>query len=93
MLYKADGGRLASLERVRSEGEVKLLRHDLNDAEQAAFLGDAEARLRELEAALEGGLFRVVGQVPADGDVVRRARTWLAARPRPMRVATMPHAR
>src|SRR5262245_26728992 len=37
-LVKAVNGRLASLSRIRTGSEVQLVRHDLSDAEEIAFL-------------------------------------------------------
>src|SRR5262245_2457169 len=37
-LVKAVGGRLANLSRLRTVGEVQLVRHDLSDAEELTFV-------------------------------------------------------
>jgi hypothetical protein len=83
LLVKADRGRLVSLRRVRAHDEVQLLRNDLTDDEQAAFLGRMNEILRDFEAQLNRGQYRVSGQVPADANVLDRVRTWLAHRQRP----------
>lgn len=89
-LVKAVRGRLVSLRRVPGEGEVQLLRSELSDDEQAALLARMQGQLRELAAGLEDGRYEVVGQVPADVDVLDRVRAWLAAHDR-FQVATTPH--
>jgi hypothetical protein len=55
----------------------------LTDDEQAAFLGRMNEILRDFEAQLNRGQYRVSGQVPADANVLDRVRTWLAHRQRP----------
>jgi hypothetical protein len=76
-LFKADGGRLAALDRRRETGQTILLRHDLDEAEQAAFLSELRNRLRTLQSAVRAGLIETVRQVPQDADVVRRLSAWL----------------
>lgn len=77
-IYKADCGRLAVLDRRREAGQVVLLRHDLTDAEQAAFLAEMRAQLNALASDLAAGRQRTVGQTPPDADVVGRLRNGLA---------------
>jgi hypothetical protein len=91
LLYKAEGGRLVSLRRERKAGEVQLLRHELSDAEQCAFVERMRCELHNFSAALEAGAYRVVGQVPEDGDVLERVRRWLA-RLGDITIAASPHA-
>ena len=75
LLFKAERGRLVSLERVRQENEVQLVRHELSDAEQAAFLADDERAAARVGGAMRGELhWSSVGQVPADADVLGRVR-------------------
>src|SRR5215212_3746686 len=45
-LLKATRGQLAALERVRTENEVQLVRHELSREEEAVFLKQMEDRLR-----------------------------------------------
>jgi hypothetical protein len=72
LLYKADDGRLASLDRVRTAEETQLVRHDLTDAESAQFVSNASALINSLAAALERGAQQIVRQVPPDIDIVVR---------------------
>ncbi len=91
LLFKAVRGRLASLRRVREHGEVQLLRHDLTDAEQFNFLARMQGILSELANQLSHGGYNVVGQVPADADVVSRLKLWLT-RQSASKVADTPYA-
>jgi hypothetical protein len=92
LIYKAEAGRLVSLDRQRSIGTVDLVRHDLDDAEQCVFLDVMERHLRGLVDALGDETTRVVGQVPADVDVVGRVRNWLASIDRPFGAADSPRS-
>ena len=91
LLFKAAQGRLVSLQRVRRQNEVQLLSRQLSDVEQAAFAGEMQTRLRELADALQNGGFEVIGQVPADANVLNRVRNWLATHDG-MPVAASPRA-
>src|SRR5438132_2803772 len=90
-LLKAVRGRLVALQRVRTQHEVQLVRHELSDSEQAAFLTQMVDHLRELAILLTARNFQVVGQVPPDADVLDRLRTWLAAHDR-WPIAARPNA-
>lgn len=91
VLVKAAKGQLASLERVRTESEVQLVRHPLSAEDQARFLEAMSQQLRGLAALLERDDFELVGQVPAEADVVGRVRSWLAAN-QAIAVAARPNA-
>jgi hypothetical protein len=91
-LYKSEGGRLVQLARRRSEGQAQLIRHDLDAAETATFLGRMTEALDSLAAALRDRSHRIVGQVPEGADVVGRAVAWLSTLP-PGAIARTPHAR
>lgn len=90
LLFKAVDGRLVSLRRLRQQGEVHLLRHDLTDSEQAAFLARMTDKLRGLAGRLDRAEGSVVGQVPSDADVLGRLRKWLAHH-RGESIANSPH--
>lgn len=86
-LYKADGGRLASLSRNRLAGETQLTRHDLTDAETADFLGRLQRRLVALQAAVAAGTIRWLREVP-DGDATKsKIVDWLAGVPQHVEIA------
>ena len=78
VLLKAARGRLASLQRVRRENEVQLLSRQLTDLEQTAFAAEMQTRLRGLAESLQNGGLELIGQVPAETDVLSRVRSWLA---------------
>jgi len=101
LLYKAEHGRLVSLRRNRTEHETQLLRHDLSDGEQAAFLRRVEEQLQAMEATLQQGTYRILrevlpgegaGEMPAEKPpgVIERAAAWLAGRQ--VKVAASPRA-
>ena len=90
-LYKAVGGRLASLTRVRTASEVQLVRHDLSDAEQQAFLVDMEARLALVRKLLLEQRCEVLRAAPVGLEPLEKLRTWLAALPAHTVVAAQPH--
>jgi hypothetical protein len=92
LLFKAERGCLVSLRRIRRQAEVQLVRHDLTDAEQAAFLTRMTDQLRGFAADLECVNYSLVGQVPADADVLGRLREWLA-RHIGATIAKKPHVR
>jgi hypothetical protein len=77
LLYKAVSGRLASLDRLRQRGEVQLVRHDLTDEEQRAFLTAMKSRLECIATLLRAGRFEVAGQVPEQGGAIDRVIAWL----------------
>jgi hypothetical protein len=89
-LYKAEAGGLASLDRHRVSGQVQFRRHDLNPAETDAFLLEMSRRFESFREALNTGLCRVVGQVPADVDVSARVRDWLQRLPSAIVIARTP---
>jgi hypothetical protein len=78
-LLKALHGQLVALQRVRTELEVQLIRHELAKAEQTAFLSIMSDRMRMLATLLSTNEFEVAGQVSQDSDVLGRIRRWLAA--------------
>ncbi len=87
LLYKAERGGLVSLRRERGDAEVVLLRTELNGQQTTDFLSTARERLNALAEALGSRSFSVIGQVPADADVVSRVQGWLDALPAEIPVA------
>lgn len=77
-LLKAVAGKLAALNRVRTESEVLLVRHDLSNEETSTFLQSMQVRLAQLTSLLNHGVFDVVGQVPVNADILSRFKSWLA---------------
>ncbi len=91
LLYKADKGRLAAMNRQRTDSAVELVRHDLNDHEQQAFGERLAVNLRNLREALDAGRFIVRGEIPQGGNVLAKARHWLAEIPSPPAIAQRPN--
>jgi hypothetical protein len=91
-LYKAEQGRLVALDRRREAGALHLARHELDPAQTTQFIGEMDRRLGHLGQALADGAYSIVGQVPAEGAVPERVRSWLAEH-RQGTIATAPHAR
>jgi hypothetical protein len=77
-LLKATRGRLAALQRVRTQTEVQLVRHELSSEEEVAFMNQMEERLRDFAERIDANLFEVVGRAPADVDVLSRLKNCLA---------------
>ena len=80
-LLKAASGQLVELQRVRTENEVQLVRRELSEVELAAFLERMADYIRKFAAAFPNG-FEIVGQVPANADVLGRLQAWLKAQTR-----------
>jgi hypothetical protein len=92
LLYKGERSRLVALRRERTEHEVALVRRELSDDESAAFLAMAYQRLTQLRQALQSHNFKLVGQVPADGDAPARVCSWLKVLPAVLNIAFRPNA-
>lgn len=91
LLIKAERGRLASLDRRRREGRVELVRHDLDDAETSSLLADAAEILALLREDFRQQNVKIVGQVPADEDVVGRIIDWLESLQGQIEIASRPN--
>ncbi len=81
-LYKAERGRLVRLTRQRTSGEVLLIRHELDDAECAGFLGRMAELLDGLRRSLNEKSYQILRQMPADVDLVGGVAAWLNDLPR-----------
>jgi hypothetical protein len=92
LLYKAERGALAALRRERTARAVSLVRHELSAREQQAFLADVRQALDALRESLARRDLTIVGQVPADADVVGRVHRWLAEHAGPIVAAQSPRA-
>jgi hypothetical protein len=93
LLYKAERGLLVQLERRRGASQTLLLRRELSVQEQQNFLSAAEQRLLELRTAIEAAQFQIVGQHPANADVVGRVLAWLSQISFPLAVASSPRVK
>jgi hypothetical protein len=92
-LLKADKGRLVGMTRERTAVETILHSRELSAEESAATLLRATELIERLSSHLRQGTFTLVGQVPADGDMVRRILAWRDALPLPLQIAPAPNAR
>ena len=89
LLYRTAASTLSRLQRVRSEGTVTLLRHDLNPQELTEFHSRMQQQLAILQTALESAGVTVVRCVPEVHEWTRlllesltkvtNAAPWLAA--------------
>jgi hypothetical protein len=92
LLYKAQDGRLVSLERLRTDEEVQLLSRQLSGDQQRSILDAMTHQLSELARQIEASELRVVGQVPEDADVLGRVARWLQSHDQ-ITVAALPNVR
>ena len=76
-LIKAEAGRLIAMKRNQNPTLSELERHDLTDAEQNSLVHAMKRRLAELKHALDHQQFQLVGQVPAEGDLICQLKKWL----------------
>ena len=77
LMLKAQRGRLVSLDRLRRSGEVQLVRRDLSNEEAQVRLDEMHELMGRLRKALADRAYNVVGQIPADTDLVGRVGRWL----------------
>jgi hypothetical protein len=93
LLYKAEQGRLVSLERRRTSAEVQLLRCDLNAPQTQTLLDELKQRLAQILAGLNVEQCLVIGHAPVGHDIVGRMRAWLKLlSSRPLKIAASPRA-
>ena len=78
LLYKAERGKLVSLDRRRSAGQVQLIRHELDAAETHQFLLVLSNTLQALRESLDAKKCELVCQHPPTADMVGRVCAWLA---------------
>ncbi len=86
-LYKADRGRLASLERRRTADEVQLRRHDLTDDETAQFLDHMQRRLTAVKQAVAAVEVRWLRAVPEGAVAQDMVVEWLGELPDRIEIA------
>jgi hypothetical protein len=77
-LLKADRGRLTALQRVRTQKEVQLVRHELNETDMTHFQIQMANHLQAFAELINTNAFEVAGKVPPDADVVGRLKRWFA---------------
>jgi hypothetical protein len=92
LLYKAERGKLVSLKRERTAGEVRLLAHELSEVETGDFLAALNVQVNRLLQTLQAGDYQIIGQVPGDTDVIGRLRPRLAELGETIDIAVNPRA-
>jgi hypothetical protein len=91
-LWKAQSGRLVTMTRERTDDVVQLLTRELTEAEQLTALRELRSRLTQLTSDLATAEFHdVIGQEPADCDLLGRMQGWLRALPDTIVVAERPN--
>lgn len=90
--YKAERGSIFALPVRRDAGHVTLQTEQLTVAETDDLVAEMHDLLGRLRTALNRE-FSVVGQVPADADIVGRCRDWLATLGENIVIAEAPNAR
>ena len=89
-LIKAERGHLIAMSRTRTPGEVQLRSHQFTAAESESLLANLCNRVMALAQDLAAGRFQAIGQVPADADIIGRARTFLSSLAGGITIATSP---
>jgi hypothetical protein len=92
LLYKAQDGRLVSLERVRTDDEVQLVSRQLSSGQQSSILEAMTQRLAQFLRQIEANELGVVGRVPEEAEVLGRVARWLEKH-RSIAVAAQPNSR
>jgi hypothetical protein len=77
-LLKADRGGLVALQRVRTQNEVQLVRHELNETDMIHFQAQMANHLQAFAKLINTNAFDVTGQVPPNADVVGHLKRWFA---------------
>jgi hypothetical protein len=76
-LLKAQCGKLVSMRRARQSGQVQLLSRTLDGPETDRVLRQFDRLRCELAERLRNGDVQVVGEMPADANVMSRVAQWL----------------
>jgi hypothetical protein len=77
-LLKAERGRLAAFERVRTKNEIQLVRHELNETDMIHFQAQMANHLQAFAELINTNAFEVAGQVPPEVNVMERLKRWFA---------------
>ncbi len=90
-LIKASHGELVALERHRQDGQVQLVRHDLDRAEKAEWIERARKALLTIRESMAASRVTVVAQVPSDVDLLPRIQATIASIAADFRIARRPN--
>lgn len=91
VLIKAVQGKLVQMERQREELSTVLVTRPITPEHELQFLAIADQTLQTILADLQSQRYRLIGQVPAEANVVDRICRWLASLPSPLVVAKAPN--
>jgi hypothetical protein len=89
-LIKAERGQLVLLVRKQTECETVLVRHAAGEESDRRLVAELSAILHDLAAEVSDNRMEVVGQIPDDGDGVKRLSAWLTSHTTPV-IAASPH--
>lgn len=91
-LYKAEGGSLIEMQRVRTPQQVELRSRRLTPAETEQFLATAGQRLADVVASVKQKAYQLIAEVPADENVVENLIAWVTTvLDWPISLADSPH--
>ena len=91
-LLKAEAGRCVGLTRKRQDGQVAMVRRELDTAETNALLGDILAHLRELQSQLADESAVVVAAVDLpERRAIDALENWLDSITEPITIADVPN--
>jgi hypothetical protein len=93
LLFKAERGELVSLRRQRQSDVVALVRHELDAEARGKFLEAMRQHLMALRDAIHGGRYSIIGQAPAESDVIGLVRDWFERFGVPVDIADSPRSR
>jgi hypothetical protein len=93
LLYKAEHGHLVEMHRERDATATSLVSRQLKAEEETTLLTKVRVELNDLLNTLQQQQFTLVGQVPADANVIARVREQISRLSDPLKIASMPHAR
>ncbi len=91
LLYKAVESQLVSLNQLRTDEHVFLMKRELDRQRTRDFCDDVTRCVDQLRTGLKQGKFELQGQVPAEEEVVERITQWLDAMPDLIQVAQRPN--
>jgi len=90
-MLKAEKGALVELNRLRTPGQVQLVRHQLSSEEAECCLSDMRAAISALHTSLLQGTVVVRGMVPAEGRTITRIAEWCDQHLQKIRIANIPN--
>jgi hypothetical protein len=92
LLYKAQAGRLVAMRRERTPEAVNLVSSPLDVNATKEFLAQMRGHLDALQRALQSNEYAVLGQVPAEANILERVEAWLANHAGTIAIAASPRS-